>query len=284
MKKKWDKPLPAKPGTVEQLGAGLSVLICTDYQYHFNWMAFSAWYSVFKRLPDAKVAILCSRNKKLNTYLYHWAHKCDARYFQHRNVGDQNGMPYLNKIYAAYVALKGDILTQPMLVLDADMMAVSDFSANTLESLNKADFGTNKMSKIEDEVAVGPMWYFNNQPLEKLEEAINTVGSFNRQVQTDAARKHLDLLALAKVMKDEVVEVPDLGNEAQEDGVTTFTHYPERCASFQKSDWMKGKTLPPFNVTYALRSPHMSVNERKVLELWSQMASFYDLVSQVTIA
>lgn len=252
------------PITLGPDGSGLSVLISSEYKYMHNWMAYSAWYSINKNLPESKVAIVCPRTKSVESMMYGWIYKCDVRYSLHKNVGEDTGMPLANKLYGVYVALRRGLVRQPLLVLDADVMAVSDFSSSCLKALNSGGF-------VTDKFPVGSIWYFNNQPLEKLEEAINTLNV----VEGDPN------LALLKVFGDVRMVLDDLANDTHEEGVTTFTRYHERCGNFIRTNWEKGKTLPPFSVGYALQTTDMTVNERKVISLWSQMGSLFESLSQV---
>lgn len=258
-------------------GDGLNVLICSSYNHYSNWMAFANWYSVYKYLPKAKVAIAVGRSSRIDHYYYHWVYKCDNLNFHlHKNVGDKLGFPYLNKLYGVYVALKDGVIKPPFIVLDADMMAVNDFSTSLIDSLSKSDFATNVCPYQIPFTGgrVGPIWYFNQSALEKVTEAINTL-------KTLKGRDHLDLLALSKVYGNNVVVLDELGNEIDEGGTTTFTHYSKGCGNYTKKEWEKGKTLPPFNVAYALHSLDSTVNENKVLGLWSQMGNIWDLTNQV---
>lgn len=265
------------PDGINSSGDGLSVLICTAYLHHFNWMAYSAWYSVNKFLPKAKIAITCSRSVTIDSYLYHWVYKCsDLRYNLHKNI-DKN-FPYLNKIYGVYIALKEGLVKQPLVVLDADMMALREISLSSVVKLNNSNFATIKCPYDLDfsGKSVGPLWFFNHVSLEKIADVINTIGTFK-------GRDHLDLLALSKVFGDDIEIVDDLGNEACDHEITTFTHYNNGCGNFTKKDWEKGKTVPPFNVCYALQSLNMSPNEKRILANWSQMANLWEAINQIKI-
>lgn len=264
------------PTEFNTLGKGLSVLICSDYQFQFNWMTFAAWYSVKKFLPEATVGITVARPSKIDTYLYNWVYKLDIKYFMHKNVGNQTRLPYLNKIYGTYVALKEGLLSQPLLVLDADMMAVSSLSEKTLDYLVNSEFSTSRCPYNLDfaNKPVGPIWGFNKVNLDKIECAINGIKSLKGE-------NHLDLLALSKIFGDGTTVIDDLGSETQEQAVTTFTHYRDRCGNFVKKDWEKGKTLPPFNVCRSIGVANMTVNEEKVISLWGKMGNLYNVINQV---
>jgi hypothetical protein len=267
------------PKVIDHTGNGLSVLICTAYKHHFNWMTFASWYSIYKNLPNAKMTIACSRATRIGSYYYHWTYKCnDLRYNLHKNIGERMGLPYLNKIYGVYLAVKEGLVKFPLVVIDADMMALRDLSKDTILKLMESEFATTACpyDLPFTGTPVGPLWFFNHISLEKIEEVINTI-------RTLKGKDHLDLLSLSKVFGDKVVVVNDLGNEVNRDEITTFTHYAGGCGNFTKKDWEKGKTVPPFDVAYALQSVSMSANERKVLSLWGQMGYLWEAMNQVKI-
>jgi hypothetical protein len=251
---------------VSNTGKNLSVLICTDYTFIYNWMSFAAWYSVSKNLPDAKIAVVSSRNN-MNLQLYKWANKVDVKFFLHKNVGLPNNIPYLNKIYGTYVAVKESLVDQPLLVLDSDMMCLRNLSNDNLEKLNSSSFATNHD---------GSMWYFNNHYLEKFSDAIHKVKELNGK---SLCNDHLDFDALKEVFGEPLV-VDDLCNEVYEPNVTSFTHYRQKCGNFFRKEYEKGLAYPPFVDQQALRTIDMTANERKVFSLWSQMHMSFEALSK----
>ncbi len=260
------------PDVISPSGNGLSVLIHSNYNHHANWMAYASWYSIYKTLPEAKVAIAVGRASSIQHYYYHWVYRCgDLRYLLHKNIGEKMGLPYLNKIYSTYVALKEGLVKQPLVVIDYETMAVNDLSMDVVSKLNKVDFAS---SKSCDEVPLGSIWYFNRQPLEKLAEVINTI-------RTLRGRENLDRLALSKVYGTSVID--DLGNDVKEHGLTVFANYGNGCGNFTKKDWEKGKTVPPFDVAFALHSSEPTVNEKRILSLWSQMGGLWNTVNHIKV-
>src|SRR4051812_31758786 len=118
---------------ITSTGDNLTILICTDYSISFNWMSFAAWYSVMKVLPDAKVHILCTRNKNEFHQLYLWPYKVGVEFFMHNGFNIYDGLRYINKLKCIYHAVKEKFVEGPCIVLDADMMAVRELSSKTLE-------------------------------------------------------------------------------------------------------------------------------------------------------
>lgn len=248
---------------ITSTGKNLSVLICSDYTFAFNWMSFAAWYSVRKNLPEADIAVTSARNFA-NIQLYNWAYRSGVKFFLHKNVG-KNSFPYLNKIYGVYVALKEELVKPPVIVIDADMMAIREFSNNSLNILNNNKYVTNKK---------GTIWYFGDNCLEKITETINKISTVNC-FDLD----HLDLSALNQVFGEPVV-ADDLGNDTYESDVTTFTHYKERCGNFFRKEYEKGLVHPPFKNQTALRTVDMTVSEKKVFSLWLQMWNTFEALSK----
>jgi len=264
---------------ITESGNGLSILICSTYNYFNNWMAFSNWYSIRKNLPDAKVAITVGRPSNVDNCYYNWIYKCDdLRYMLHKNVGVISKIPYLNKIYGVYLALKEEIVKQPLVVLESDMMAIKGISEGLLPILNNCKFGTSKCTYDLSFPGkpVGSIWYFNGQSLENIESIINNI-------DTKSDVNHLDLLSLSRFFGNDIEILEDLGNDVKDQKLATFTHYSSGCGNFTKKDWEKGKTVPPFDITYILNTSDMTVNERKVLNLWSQMGNIWNVINKIKL-
>jgi hypothetical protein len=119
---------------------------------------------------------------------------------------------------------------------------------------------------------MGSLWYFNNQPLEKFVETINTIKKMD-------ISDHMDFLALNKVFGNpELIE--DLCNETYETNATVFTHYRERCGNFSRREYEKGLAYPPFIDQLPLHASNMTVNERRVFSLWSKMHLAFETLSK----
>lgn len=248
---------------ITKSGGNLSVLICSDYNFIFNWMSFSAWYSIRRNLPDAEIAVTISRNFS-NVQLYNWAYRSGVKFFLHKNVGKEN-LLYLNKIYGVYVALKEKLINPPFLVVDADMMSVKNLSEHSLKILNKSEFATNRN---------GTIWYFADNYLEKIAGSINKMSSINH-----VDLKHLDLFSLKEVFGEPHI-IEDLGNEAYESDLGTFAHYKDRCGNFFRKEFEKGFVHPPFRDQSALRTNNMTLAETKIFNLWLQMWTTFEVLSK----
>lgn len=112
------------PEKVARDGSGLSVLICCEYTFLHNWMAFASWYSINRNLPGAKVAVAVKRGGEFNSILFNWVYKCDIRFMRYK----ENAVP---------LALERDIVRKPLVVMNAGTMAVGDFLPSVLDVINE---------------------------------------------------------------------------------------------------------------------------------------------------
>ena len=85
---------------------------------------------------------------------------------------------------------------------------------------------------------------------------------------------------MKKVFGDPLV-LEDLGSDVSSQTVTTVVQYKEKCGNFDKKDWSKKGSVPPFNTAYALYSYDMSANEKNVLKLWSRMGEIWNEFNRV---
>lgn len=266
---------------ITSTGQNLNVLICTDYSVPFNWMSFAAWYSVMNTLPHAKINVLCTRNKLECHQLYIWCYKCGVDFFQHRGFDNYNELRYLNKLKSVWHAAKEGFVDGPCIVLDADMMAVREFSPKALEVMNDLDveFAADNGHYLSKDLVTktyGGCWFFQKLVADKVAQTINMVGEF-KNVSQDLS--HLDINALAKVY-DKGVVVDDLCSEAADGAITAFTHYGESCANFVKKDWLENQRVLPFHSCFRYRKLYMTANEKRVFELWKRMADVFDTVNK----
>lgn len=126
-------------------GDGVSVLICCDYVPHHHWMAFAAWYSVYKNMPDAKVGVLCNRTNMTHK-CFQWASRCDVAFDLHKPCNWLQQIKY---------ALDRDFLSLPIIAIKPHVMAVRTFDDEWREyfSINVHDENlviANTDSFIED--------------------------------------------------------------------------------------------------------------------------------------
>jgi len=231
--------------SITPLGDRLNILITCDFSLHDDWMAFASWYSIYKNLPDANVTIFCARGLKDHFHSFQWPYRLLADFYQHENVGTKFGNLLLNKFYGLACGL-GDI-AQPLFVIDQDVMCMRSLTAAALLCLNSP---TLRYAKGDG------FLFFNEQPREKFIRVINTLAN-------GADEKVLDEV----FGEPEDIEVSSI-----------FAHYRESCGQFVKEDWIREQRMSPFSFTDMFRTPVLSHNEKRILDLWKKMDVIYQTV------
>ena len=246
-------------------GNRLNILISSVYSLANDWQTFAAWYSIYRNLPDAEVQVMCARDLPTNP-AFEWPYRCGVNFFQHKNVGKKIGCPYLNKLYASYIALKEDFVQQPLMVIDADVMAVRSFSKETLDSLNDPSVNY---------ALSHPVWFFKELSLER---AADTLNRYNEHIEGDRPDSQKVRLMLRDVL-GEPDAVPDLCCDVNMPGQCAFVHCNKVIGRYNKMEWERTRSFPPFSFTSEISKTGLnSANERLVVKLWERMQKVYNAV------
>ena len=245
---------------ITSTGDRLNILVSCDYSLHHDWMSFASWYSIYKNLPDAQVALLCARDLKDGYASFDWPYRCDIRFFQHENVGKRIGCIYANKLYATCVALKEGIVEPPLMVIDYDVIAANAFSKDIVNTINSRDVHF---------CVGGPVWYFDETGVERLPDALNTL----RDVESLANQKWHYVRDLPSTITLVIESV--LGQSGQIDGLccepsdlnpSTFIHCANECGHFNKKEWIAKRVHPPFAYAAELgKGKELTLNEHRVI-------------------
>jgi len=217
-------------------------------------------------MPDAEVALLCARDLKDGYASYDWPYRCDIRFFQHENVGKHTKCLHLNKLYGTYVALKEGIVNQPLLVVDADIVALGGLTSEVLEKINDT----------ETKFAVsGPVWYFNEQPIESFVTALHNYDNV-KDKKCSEAQKVYSILVEAL---GEPETIDGLCGNCTDKAPTVFAHYSDTCGRFRKNEWVRNMMYPPFSFTGELgRGCDLTSNEIHTLKCWQRLRRVYEAV------
>jgi len=78
-------------------GKGLTVVVKSKYSPIHNWMTFSAWYSMWKNLPDAEVIIMCERGI-YSKQLMSWAQRISVKFFSYCKDKDPVQVATINEL------------------------------------------------------------------------------------------------------------------------------------------------------------------------------------------
>lgn len=118
---------------ITKTGGNLSVLIITEPEQ--DWQTFATWYSFFKNLPDAEVAIVSQRNGSTPFSYYQWAKRLNIR-TMHRNQFTQSN-EYLNWVMAVKSARDAGLVGHEVLVTAPLCMAVDVLDEKTLSRISE---------------------------------------------------------------------------------------------------------------------------------------------------
>lgn len=152
------------------------IVICSEYLPHHSWMAFAAWYSIQKNIPDAAVVLHIQNTNYSEHLLFNWATKLSVK-------------------------------------------------------------------KVKDI----PPDYFR---IESSVMAIRELGA-------------------------EVVGPTDVKSEL----FPTFVNYSNGCGKFNVADWINNFEVPFYRAVDRWTNDNLTVNEYRVLKLWSQFYPVYTAAS-----
>lgn len=119
---------------ITETGKNLSVLIVTETGK--DWETFGTWYSIFKNLPDANIAMTIQRNKKAPFMFYQWAKRLRIPLFHDRAMSHIIVNNYLD--YARRAQQK-KMVGDNILVIEPLVMAIDVFDQKILDLINSED-------------------------------------------------------------------------------------------------------------------------------------------------
>jgi hypothetical protein len=120
---------------ITENGNNLSVLITT--QTGRDWEAFATWYSIYKNLPNAKIAIVCARNKETPFQYFQWTKRINVPMLRY-SIFDENN-PIASKLDAIGKAVSQQFVEGPILIIKDLIMAIDVLDNKLLEKLNSSD-------------------------------------------------------------------------------------------------------------------------------------------------
>ena len=128
---------------ITNTGKNLSILIACDYTPCHHWMSFLAWYSFYRNIPEAKVAVVC--NRFLMKYqLFDWTKRCDVPFALRKTDTILSHAKYF---------IEKNIISFPILILSPDVVAVRELSDasvfNKSFSVSKATFLTEMTEPVD---------------------------------------------------------------------------------------------------------------------------------------
>lgn len=117
---------------ITETGNGLSVLITTETGQ--DWQAFGTWYSIYKNLPDAKIAISIARNEETPFQYFQWTKRINIPVIRHNMFDTENPIASRLDVIGKAISLK--MIESPILAIKPLVMAIDVLDQNLLEKLN----------------------------------------------------------------------------------------------------------------------------------------------------
>ncbi len=107
--------------SIRKLGRGLTVLVTCEATGADNFLAFSAWYSLTKNLPDAKVVLACRRPRVPVMDVFPWAYRVGVPFFYHSKSDATENMG------------------GPVFVIPADTVCLEPLGGAVLDAVNSGE-------------------------------------------------------------------------------------------------------------------------------------------------
>lgn len=114
---------------ITETGGNLSVLITTETGK--DWETFATWYSIYKNLPDAKVAVTCVRNGETPFHYFQWAKRLNLKVIHHDPFDSNNQIA--SRLDSVRKAITAELITSPVLVVNPLVMTIDVLDKNLLE-------------------------------------------------------------------------------------------------------------------------------------------------------
>ena len=227
---------------ISETGKNLDIVIVTKTAE--DWRTFACWYSVSKKLPDARILLICNRTNRVELQYYQWAKRLQVPHlynnpFCNEPIGDR----LANFRTAWNHGLKGDSL----LLLDYSTMVV-DVLDNFWLSLMNDD-------------CPGLIWDENVALSRKLDDKCYDYFLNNFMFKGNFDGLPIDMRVVCPEAKTALKPVSIVG-----------TH--KGCGRW--IDTLKGC---PFSNADAFIDDNMTINEHRIVGLWRKMVALYSVVN-----
>ena len=117
---------------ITETGKNLSVLITTETGQ--DWQTFATWYSIYKNLPDAKVAITSARNSETPFQYFQWTKKVNIPVIRHELFDTENEIT--SRLDAVSKAISQNIIGDHILVIKPLVMIIDVLDESILKIFN----------------------------------------------------------------------------------------------------------------------------------------------------
>jgi len=227
-------------------GKNLNVVISNDASITHEWMTFSSWYSFFKNAPDASVSFVSRRSSAQIHQLFNWANRLPINFTYYNSVSDD--CQYINKLISLKEILQRNFTKAPILCIDPDVALTESLDTDNLNHL-----------------------------LEKNK----CIQSDNKKVWFLPDSQFISKLIDDYYLSDNSPELPCCSwlcgdTQSSPNPLVTFE---KSCGRFVTSKWIDKNKGCPFGKANRFQTDSLTVNEKRILDLWKKLTPLYKAVS-----
>lgn len=224
-------------------GKNLHVVITNIASVTHEWMTFASWYSFFKNAPDATVTFVSQRSSNQIHQLFNWANRLPINFTYYN--GEENESQYINKLLSLRTVLKRKFADTPLLCIDPDVVLTESLDIETLNHFLEK----NKSIQSENE----KVWFITSQQF--ISDSIDNY--------------YLNVPSIIETC-------PNLCVEAQQT-TNPLVSFNKGCGRFVTEKWIDKKGCP-FGKAGRFQTDSLTVNEKRILDLWKKLTALYKAV------
>jgi hypothetical protein len=225
-------------------GKNLNVVISNIACVTHEWMTFASWYSFFKNAPNATVSFVSQRSSSQIHQLFNWANRLPIN-FTYYTPSDES-CQYINKLLSVKAILQRNFAKTPLLCIEPDVLLTESLDTDKLNEFIEK----NKCIQSED----GKVWFIPNY-----QSVLDLIDDY--------------------FLKDteNIPSVPHLCVDAQSDPNPIVT-FDKGCGRFVTAKWIDKKKGCPFGKALRFQTDSLTVNEKRILDLWKKLAPLYKAI------
>lgn len=229
---------------ISSSGKNLNIVIVNKASVTEEWMTFASWYSFHKNAPNSKVTISIQRSSSQIHQLFNWANRVSVNYAYYTSVS--NDCQLINKLFALQQVLNKKYTQTPLLVVEPDIMLTDQLNTNSLNDL----LNENKSIQSEN----GKVWFITDPFY-----VLNAIDKYFLE--------KLDLLPSETWICSNAQSTTN-----------SLVCYEKGCGRFVTSKWIDKIKGCPFGKASRFKTDSLSVNEKRILDLWKKLAPLYKAI------
>lgn len=231
--------------SISPSGKNLNIVISNIASITHEWMTFSSWYSIFKNAPDSHVSFVSQRSSSQIHQLFNWADRLPIPYMYYNSASDES--QYINKLLSLKALLQRKLTKTPLLCIDPDIILTESIDVDNLnEFLEK-----NKAIQSEDK----KVWFIPDSQF-----ILDSIDDYYLRNITSS-----------------MLSCPWLCVDAQSPP-NSLVSFNKGCGRFVTAKWIDKNKGCPFGKASRFQTDSLTVNEKRILDLWKKLAPLYKAV------